>query len=196
MKNEKFLLFILSGSLRKDAAGVWHTTMWGDVSEFPVVGDRLRIEAVALFYKNNPETQIVVLGGCGTLCVAGAPAISGVMKRELVELGVPADAIVRESETRNTLEQIRYIQSLVTNHRSLDTVFILSNRYHLPRIKAMLGDFTVKLLGAEDVLLQYEPARWRATLEAAERSPLMIEIVASEARGVEALERGTYGKQI
>jgi uncharacterized SAM-binding protein YcdF (DUF218 family) len=187
-------LFILSGSLRRDGAGVWHTTMWGDQSEFPVCGDRLRIEAGVLFYKHNPETQSVVLGGCGTLCVAGAPAISSVMKRELMELGVLADVIIEESRSGTTMEQVRWIRSSVIRHPS--SVIILSNRYHLPRIQMMMRNAHWKLLGAEDVALQYEPERWRNIIDAAEQSVRMKEIQASEAKGVEALKNGTYGKHI
>lgn len=190
--SDRALLFILSGSLRKDVAGVWHTTMWGDQSEFLVLGDRLRIEAGALLYKHNPETQIVVLGGCGTLCVAGAPVMSSVMKRELVELGVPADTITEESITRNTMEQVRYIQSLVTSHLPSGELVILSNQYHLPRIQAMLGASSAKLLGAEDVLLQYDPEKWRGVIETAEQSSRMKEIIAAERQGVEAWRKGEY----
>lgn len=186
-------LFILSGSLRRDDAGVWHTTMWGDVSEFPVLGDRLRIEAGALFYKNNPDIKIIVSGGTAKLSDAGAPTVSSVMKRELVELGVSADAIVEETMTRNTMEQIEHVRSSVIGHpSSVNNIIILSNRYHLPRIKAMLGDFLVTLLGAEDVLLQYAPERWRSIIETAEQSLRMKEIKEAEARGVAQLHSGTY----
>lgn len=186
------MLFILSGSLRRDEAG-WHTTMWGDVSDLPVLGDRLRVEAGALFWRNNPETQIIVSGGCGTLCVHGAPAISSIMKRELVELGIPANAITEESESGTTFVSLRTLRRMIDDgHLTQKDIIIMSNKYHLPRIAAMTGDTPWKLLAAEDVLLEYDPHKWSTLIEAAEQSPRMQEIKDFEARGVEMLKKGTY----
>jgi len=97
--NKKTAIVILGGGLKKDADGRWRTTNYDESGDnFGVSGDRLRVVAANYLYKNNQEQLIIASGGKGQLKnIPGAPAVSEVLKRELIELGVPEEKIIEEN---------------------------------------------------------------------------------------------------
>jgi len=197
MKELQQGLLVLGGWPRPDDQGVWHSSLF----ENGGIGDRLRVEAANVLYHAAPQL-ILVAGGTGKLAhLAEALPCASVMKRELLELGVPAAHIVEETRSANTYEQLQTIKSLFAEFPRA-TLRVVSNRYHLPRISAFLSRDTqlqdwyahgrIQLLAAEDVLLQHDPSRWQALIADAYASAAMRERMEQEEKGVRDIRAGSY----
>lgn len=194
-------LVVLGGWPRRDAQGVWHSSLF----ENGGIGDRLRVEAAAVLHYANPQ-WIIVTGGTGGLAhLADAVPCASVMKRELIELGVPEADILQELNAANTYQQLQSIKSLFAQF-PIASLRILSNRYHLPRIDAFLSNDAqlrdwyaqgrIQLQAAEQVLLQHDPARWQGLIAEAYASQSMRELMEQEEKGVRDIHAGTYGQQL
>ena len=190
-------LYVLGGWPRPDRDGVWRSSLFEDGG----VGDRLRVEAAAMLYRAHRQ-RIIVTGGKGKLAhVAGAPASAAVMRRELVELGIPSDDVFEELASGNTCEQLQFIKTALTQF-PVAHLRIVSNRYHLARIGAFLNDDAllrewcaarrIEAEAAEEILLQHDRPRWYRMIAEAYSSQAMLERIEQEARGVQAIRAGTY----
>ncbi len=188
---------MLGGWPRPDEQGVWRSSLFEDGG----TGDRLRVEAAAVLYQAHPQ-MIVVAGGKGKLAhIAGVPPCASVMKRELLELGVPAADILEELHSANTYQQLEFIKSLF-DRLPIARLRILSNRYHLPRIGAFLdsdcqlrawfSSARIQLQAAEDILLQHDRSRWHGLIAEAYASQAMRGRLEQESQGVRDIHAGTY----
>ncbi len=199
---------ILGGGLKKDKTG-WRTTNFNEGDNFGALGDRLRVEAGYLSYvdncKFNADLLILTSGGKGQLKnIAGAPTIASVLKKELLGLGVPPGAIITEEKSGNSYQQLKELAAIISSS-GWNQVAIISNRYHLPRVRAMIESFrdldllktllfdgNLKLLSAEEVLIDKEPKKWRDSIAATYQSQSMKERIALEQKGVEQIKAGSY----
>jgi hypothetical protein len=198
---EKKVIAILGGGLKKNKDGHWMTTNYEDIGDkFGVLGDRLRVEAGALLYKSKKIKPLIVVSG-GSVKKKRTPAISAVMKKELVELGVPESKIIKESRSNSTYCQLLFLKKMVAR-KKWTGIFILSNSWHLPRIRAMidclpgLKEFSEKgkinFLGAEDLLLKYDKKKWRKVILSAAASENYKRRIALEKKGVKDIRAGSY----
>ena len=196
-RDQKQALFVLGGWPQPDARGAWHSSLFDNGG----IGDRLRVEAAAVLYRSRPQL-IVVTGGKGKLAhLAEAVPCASVMKGELIELGVSAADIAEELDAGNTCEQLQFIKTAFAR-LPVTSLRILSNRYHLPRIGAFLSSDEqlrewcargcVRVLAAEEILLDHDPARWQKLIAEAYASPAMQERVQQEERGIRDICAGTY----
>jgi DUF218 domain len=202
-ERKRTLLAILGGDLVEDASGQWRTTTAKDPGDqYGILWDRLRLEAGWALYQGDPQLYLVVLGGKSDK--PGAPLIAMVMKQELMELGVPGEAIVTEEESTTTYQQLLGLQEIV-QERAGDHVRILTNAYHLTRVQAMIEDgpklSTLKDLlavgrltvqAAEEVLVERDPETWRAEIDTVYQSEAMQARINREANGVRQIRQGTY----
>lgn len=190
-------LLVLGGWPRRDEQGVWRTSLFENAG----IGDRLRVEAAAVLCGGHPQL-IVITGGKGKLAhLAEAPACASVMKRELLELGIPAADILEELSSADTYEQLQFVKRLFTQFL-ITRLRILSNRYHLPRIGAFTSSDAqlhawqangrIQSQAAEDVLLQHDPSRWHDLIAEAYASQAMRERIEREQQGVRDIHAGTY----
>jgi hypothetical protein len=204
-QHRRKLLAILGGDLVRDVAtGKWRTTTFEDTGDkFGILGDQLRVIAGWHLYQEDPSLRIVVLGGESNWA-SDAPTIAMVMKHEFIELGVSGQAIGTERRSFNTYQQLYSLQDIIEGEMWA-SVLIVSNRYHLERIQAIiehapallmlrqlhaLGPF--KLQEAEEILIAGDANRWKARIDAAYRSAAMRERIAREERGVRQIREGTY----
>ncbi len=211
MKRDQIIV-ILGGYIVKDArSGRWRTTNFEEHDPKIALGDRLRMVAGSILYKHwhaltvNPKLKIVVSGEKGELRgVPGAPTVASVNENELVALGILWSTIIREEQSNTTYEQLVELTKLLETIPD-GLVAIISNRYHLPRIQAMieiarplapLKDFldrgALTLVSAEDVCLAHDWAAWEGVITRAYASEAMGKIQANEARGVEDIRQGRY----
>ncbi len=196
-------IYILGGGLTKGKDGVWRTIDWKTTDErFGKTADRFRIIAAHLLYEKNPDSILIASGGQGQLkeVLHDDLTVAHVMKRELTLLGVPEKAIEEESTSGTTAGQLRALIGFVVKDR-LNRVCILSNRYHLPRIRtliehvpglATLRKMRIELISAEEVLLQYKPAKWHQIIDEFYDDPDTKAMLESEERGVRQIKDGTY----
>ncbi len=84
----------------------------------------------ARLYHRGLARRIIVSGG-SLLARNSDPATTEAeaMRRFLVDLGVPSDAIVSEGKSMNTLENIRNVREMVGEAR----VALVTSGYHMPR---------------------------------------------------------------
>ncbi|MCI0565678.1 YdcF family protein, partial [bacterium] len=152
-------LFVLGGGLKKNPDGTWRTTYFDEEGdEYGSTGDYLRVKAAATLFKKGFARLIIVSGSKGQLhIVSNAPTVASVLKKELVREGVPSDAIAEDHDSGTTYEQLKKI----TGQKKEGRVGIISNRYHLPRIRAMIEHAPelselkdAKLISAEETLLE------------------------------------------
>lgn len=209
MLNQKIdAVVILGGGLKKDKNG-WRTTNFNEGDNFGCLGDRLRVPAGAFLYKNfkkiNPNLLMVASGGRGQYKdVPGAPAVSSVLKKELVELGVKRGDIIIEDKSGTTYQQLKELRRLILKN-NWNKIVILSNRCHLPRVAALIENVKnleflkrrletkkIFLISAENVLLKYEKKKWKNIIERAYKSKLMKNRLVLEKQGIKQLKAGLY----
>jgi len=194
---------ILSGGLVKDSVGRWRTTTFNDVGDaYGIIGDRLRLVAGHYLYQDNPKIKFILLGGRGQMAkVPGTPTIASVMKRELEELGVPAGKILMDAFPDTTYQSLLALKNIVAR-RKIKKVLLISNRYHLPRIKTMIkydpelsaafAAAKVTALSAEEILIAREPKLWQKPIAAVYCGVAMRERLALEKKGIEDFKNGKY----
>lgn len=189
----------------KDAvSGKWRSTSYSDAGDkFGLDGHRLRLEAAALLWKDEPESVIVVSGGKGQLAtIPDAPTVSSVMKDELESMGVPEEAIIEENRSANTFENLKFMAEKIQELGGADNIVVLSNDYHLPRIKiviemspelkALVMDVVLEFASAEDILLSRDLKKWKEIIEKARTSDAYKKRAGLEKKGIEDLKNGIY----
>ena len=198
--NTKYgVLVILGGGLTNDH-GKWRTTNFNEGDEFGITGDRIRIVAGAILFSHKLSDIIYVSCGRGQYAkYPEIPIVAEVMKKELIELGVPSNHIVMDDQSGNTHQQLKFIKSL-TESKIIKKIGIISNEWHLPRIKAMLEysphlkglSNCVELLAGEEIATQYDKSTWKDIIENARKSDGMKKRIALEQKGVQNIKEGRY----
>ena len=198
----KNLIVVLGGAMIKGENGIWRTSNYNEPGDkFGPQGDWMRVVAAAYLCR-RPEDFIIVSGGAGQLCdVAGAPPVSSVIKKELIELGVPREKIIEESQSGSTYQQLLELKRLAAELKP-EKVIIVSNGWHLPRIRAMIEycaelkeffqQINFDLISAEKVAIENEPERWEKIIENAFKSEGMQRRIALEEKGVQDIKEGKY----
>src|SRR3989338_6165011 len=107
----KEAIFVISGGFKRDEAGEWVSSDF-ERSDCGPVGSNIRMLAGWYLYKKNPQRSIIVSGGRGE-CEGLLPqnlTLSKILKRELLELGVPEDNIIEEDQGNTTYQQLKALQ--------------------------------------------------------------------------------------
>lgn len=200
--NKNNAVVILGGGLAKDKNNQWRSTKYGDKKASPeAYGDYLRVMAASYLYHHNP-VWVIASGGHGRL--QGVPktiTLAGVIKQELIKLGVKSEDIISEDQSGNTYEQLRFLGA-IAKERKFEKVGVISNVYHLPRVKAMVENFkelrkafrkiNLSYVSAEKVALKYQPGRWSKIISSAYKSKNIKQIIKSEQQGAKQIKQGTY----
>jgi len=198
-------IFVLGGWLTNDN-GKWRTVNYLEKIKAKesggLYGDRLRVIAASYLYYQNPEIEIIVSGGKGQLAgIKNIPNVAEVMRYELIELKVPSKNILLETKSGNTYEQLAELKKIV-NKLKLDNVIILSNQYHLSRIKAMIKYLSelkpllkitkIQFKSAEEICLKHDKNKWQTLINKANKSKQMRETIKLEKQGIKQIKNGTY----
>ncbi|KKU12850.1 MAG: Periplasmic protein [Candidatus Magasanikbacteria bacterium GW2011_GWC2_45_8] len=200
MVKPSLAIALLGGGLVKDRAGEWRTTNFNENDQHGALGDRLRVIATSIIFIKYPEAKIVVLGGKGQLGnTPGVPAVARVIKQELIKLGVPAKKIIVETRSGTTFEQLSALGGIVKRGK-YNKVFVVSNEYHLPRIRVMMHRIralnyilrNARAFSAEKIVLHKYPKKWANTIHKAYVSAAMQRRIQLEKKGVAAIKSGTY----
>lgn len=184
-------IFPLSGGTIQDANGVWRSTTYEDRDAFGVLGGIVRIRAGAILAQQYPNAFVVADARCmdGRL-----PSHAEIHARELQELDVPLRRIVIEEKSETTGTQVSEALALA-EARNWRHILIVSNEYHLPRIKAFCEQInsptSVTFVSAESILTQDDPL-FATEFERVKHMPAYRERLDAEAQGVQALKEGHY----
>lgn len=98
----------------------------------------LRLDAALALHRAGLVPRIVVSGGQDP----GSPHEAAVMKRWLVDRGVPEADVIEDRGGINTFETARFVAAYVRAH-DLRSVVAVSQYYHLTRTKLALRRFGV-----------------------------------------------------
>ena len=120
----------------------------------PSVQLQWRLDKALECYRKNP-CFIVVTGGQG----GNEPEPEGdVMRRVLIEAGVPEAHVISETKATDTQENIRYSWELLRD-KGCQKPLIVTSDYHLPRAMAIARDNGLDPLGAGSPC-RSEPKFW------------------------------------
>ncbi len=202
MKNA---IAVLSAGVKKNNAGKWVSTdLTKEDNKLGAPGGKLRVIAASYLYKEYPEAIVIAIGGRGWDVKddeSSRPDLSEILKRELMELGVPKYGILEENKSNKTFEQLKELKKIIDCEKFSETT-IITNDYHLARVKAMmeydneLNELIVSgriaLQSAEDILLKYDKENWQNTIEKMYNSEEMKKRIEMENKGVEQIKKGVY----
>lgn len=197
----KTAIVILGGGLVEEN-GKWRTTNFEEKGDkFGALGDRLRVVAGSFLWQDFPQSKIVCSGGKGQLKDReDAPTVASVLSEELAGLGVSGEDIIKEEESGNTAEQLEEALNIVENG-GFDKVIIVSNEYHLPRVKTMIENFSglkgysnheFELKPAEKILVEHDPEAWAEAIKRAYEGDDMKKRIALEEQGICDIKEGRY----
>jgi uncharacterized SAM-binding protein YcdF (DUF218 family) len=112
-----------------------------------------RFTAAATLYKAGIAPRILFSGGSGNLdkTIKEAPYAA----RLLEAIGVPKDAIILESESRNTFENAIYSKKAMEN-AEIKRVVLITSCWHMPRAAAIFKKANIEFAPyAVDTLAEY-----------------------------------------
>lgn len=200
---EKEAIILIGGGL-KEENGLWRTTNFEEGDNFGAMGDRLRVEAVAVLSNKNLEARVFVLGGKGqNKDNPIAPTVASVNASELQTLGVSPDRIILEENSNNTWQQLKELGDILEKEKeNFSQVYLVSNKWQIPRIKVMSeknGSIRhhkalekIQFLNAEDILIEEDKEKWEALIEEAYATEGMEKRISLENKGIEDIRTGKY----
>jgi uncharacterized SAM-binding protein YcdF (DUF218 family) len=135
-----------------------------------------RMWQAARLYRKGLAPRIIVTGGSFLAQHGGPPATEAdAMRVFLIDLGVPAEAIVDEPEALNTIENIRNVRAMVGDGR----VALVTSAYHMPRAmrlaaraKLNVGAFPTDFQAVPSVRLPWD--NWMPSIDGLGLSILTI----------------------
>lgn len=122
---------VLVGSYRDhtgpaDCAIVLGAAVWP--GERPSLTLQARTERAGEVYRSGHVRHLILTGGVGRY----PPAEAEVMRRILAAQGVPAEAMLLETQATTTAESARYCAAIMRRH-GWTTALAVSDPWHLPR---------------------------------------------------------------
>ncbi len=201
MEEKKRVIAILGGGM-KEENGKWRTLNFDEGDKFGATGDRLRVVAASYLYRGNSNSILIALGGKGQYKdIPGAPTIAEVIKKELIELGVPEKNITEECYSGNTFQQLEELGK-IAKQCDIEKIIIISNHWHLMRIRAMLEMFCelkelaifggLELMAAEDILFKWDALNWEKIIKVAYESEGIKKRIETEEEGIRQIKEGKY----
>ncbi|HEY4502103.1 MAG TPA: YdcF family protein [Candidatus Paceibacterota bacterium] len=196
-------ILVIGSSIEPDGKGGWRTNQRDREG---IVDSSWRIHAAAYLQRQH-RCPLIVSAGTAKVSDTETIAVSSVMRAELIQLGADPRQITEESSAGNTYEQLVNGARLTSHLHSLAKICILSSEWHLPRIQTMLhapkekyprlpnfaqayGDY--ELVGAEPVLVKFDPGQWIGPVSAARSSVETLGRIKKEQWGIRQILEGTY----
>jgi uncharacterized SAM-binding protein YcdF (DUF218 family) len=125
---------------------------------------RARLDHGFELYQKGLAPRIMTTGGAG-----GDPVFTegGVGRAYLISRGVPSEAIVVENESESTVESLAMAGEIM-QRMELRSVIVVSDGYHIFRVKKMLQNRGLEVYGSPRKELHAEPLheRWNYVKQA------------------------------
>jgi hypothetical protein len=198
------LIVVLNAGIKKNKLGKWQSTDLTEADDrLGAPGGRLRILAAKYLIKKIPDSKILVTGGMGygiKVKNKNRLKVCRILKSELVDLGICLDKIIEEDKSNNTYQQLKNLKKII-KQRKPKKIITISNRYHLPRIKAFI-DYVEELkdlsdlknltfVSAEDAVIK-EDKNFGKLINESYASRWMKKRIRLEKNGIRSLKLGMY----
>jgi uncharacterized SAM-binding protein YcdF (DUF218 family) len=97
-----------------------------------------RFIQTALLYKQGHIKKILVSGGQNGVIKEDDFSEAAFIKNNLIELGIPADDILTEASSRNTIENAKFCKQMLQQH-NLDnkTIVLITSAFHMQRARSI-----------------------------------------------------------
>jgi len=128
-------------------AAVWSGNNLGSRPS-PTLKERIDVGYDLLASKAIPRLVVTGANAPGELTEAE------VAKREFIKRGVDASAIIPESGSHSTLEQVRYIRDELEAKQGWSKFVVISDQYHLARILEMCKFNKIQAIGTPSKIQQ------------------------------------------
>ena len=119
---------------------------------------KLRLDHALELYNARMAPRIMTTGGAG-----GDPVFTegGVGRAYLMSHGVPSEAIIVEAESESTVESLAMANEIM-RRMDLHSAIVVSDGYHIYRVKRMLEANGIKVYGSPRRELRADPfhERW------------------------------------
>ena len=204
MKKEIQAIVVLPAGIKQDCAGKWVSTdLSCEDDKWGAPGGKLRVLAASILSKKYPNARVVASGGLGYDVPPGTPVdrpmLSEILLDELIAQGLSRDHILLECNSNTTYQNIQEIVRLDAKEE-FKKVIIVTSRYHVRRLKAILAMKFPDLLNrldltvaeAEEILIAHDPSHWKEMIDTVYQSDFMIERMKKEERGLSQILDGTY----
>lgn len=190
--NPDAIVVFPAGIVPLDETGTkWRSTTYEENDAFGTLGGRDRVEAAALLVRRYPNAQLVTISH--TLG-RPAPSLAQVYASELRSLGVAAEKI-RMEESSNTTQMGLRAALRLAKQNGWERLLFVSSGFHIPRIRAFLRtegtSCMVECIASEPLLAEADQT-FASRFSAIQRTDAYRKRLAAEARGIKALESGTY----
>jgi vancomycin permeability regulator SanA len=116
-------------------AAIWHKD-----KPTPVFEGRI-LKAYELFQKNVIK-KIILTGGHAPGDLSESEAAAKYLKK----LGVPDNAIIIETKTSTTIEQMKFLKKTLSSVEKPDSVLVISDEFHLSRILQITKFFRMNVI--------------------------------------------------
>jgi len=195
---------LLASGIKQDVNGRWVSTdLLEEDSVHGAPGGALRVQATAILLGEFPDAKVITGGAKGfdvrNEATSDRPLLAEILHDELLEYGIPEERIILERSSNNTYQELQELERFA-NEKKIKKLAILTSRWHIPRLQAMirvkfhkLADrVALELISAEDVLIAHDEKKWRAFIDDAYESEWMKQRTEMETRGIKEIHDGTY----
>ncbi len=135
----------------KNIAVVLGAAVWSGNQPSPTLSSR--IDKAVKLYKKGIINKILLTGSNAP----GELTEAEVAFNYIVNKNVDTTDIYLETQTTSTTEQIRFIKNNLISSQKYDNVFVVSDRYHLTRIKEISRFYNIKIIVvASELELSFE----------------------------------------
>ncbi len=185
-------IFVFSTGLKKDTSGVWRPTDYIDRDAFGTLGGIERVHAAVLLGIEHPRSVIVTTSKQMT---DDPPTHASVYADALVTRGIPRERIVLEERSVNAQTQIKEA-IVLAKEKGWRSLFLVTSEFQLPRVRAFWEAVEgekpkVEFISAESVLIPRDSS-FAEAFEKVKKTPAYESRLAAEARGIAAIQNGTY----
>ena len=111
---------------------IFGAAVWADGRPSPSLRRRIAFGYAAA--QAHPQAKVFCSGGLGR----HGPSEAAVMARELIRSGLPADRVVLDEASLDTLQSARAVAH-AARRLGVSRIVVCSDRYHLPRIRLLLA---------------------------------------------------------
>jgi vancomycin permeability regulator SanA len=142
------LIFINSGSRQKGialprssktiVAVVLGAAVWSDNKPSPSL--EFRVDKAAELYKNGSVNKIQLTGGNAP----GELSEAEVSLNHILKKGIDKRDVWIEKYTTSTIEQVRFIKNDLIREKKINSIIIVSDVYHLQRVKEICRFYNIK----------------------------------------------------